>query len=167
MGRGTNATRPSFTRKRRGAKTGYSRRQSERAALAERSTNFLPYSICASKIGASGVSLAHLVAEAWKLITWLATFSLVSMYHAATFFAPLTLTRLLRKLLIPSNTPEPFLLCAECASLCSDIFSPPDFRRDASPPVDLLTLTIDSVFARFFCRLGDETGGFTLPGFPL
>src|ERR1039458_8826954 len=153
MGRGTNATRPSFAG--RGAKTGYSRRQSERAALAERSTNFLPCSICASKIGASGVSLAHLVAEAWKLITWLATFSLVSMYHAAAFFAPLTLTRLLRKLLIPSNTPEPFLLCAECASLCcenppepffwcaecasfwSHIFSPPELHRDASPPVNL------------------------------
>ena len=37
----------------------YSRRHSERAALAERSMIFLPYSYCAAKIGASGVSLAH------------------------------------------------------------------------------------------------------------
>src|ERR1700683_3812293 len=86
----------------------YSRRQRERAALAERSTNFLPYSICASKIGASGVSLAHLVAEAWNSIACLATFSLVSMYHAANFFAPSTFRLLVR----PSNT-EPFSLCAD------------------------------------------------------
>src|ERR1022692_4217181 len=117
MGRGTNATRPSFARKRRGAKTGYSRRQSERAALAERSTNFLPYFICASKIGASGVCLAHFVAEASKSIAWLATFSLVSMYQAANFLAPLTLNRSLRKLLILSNTPESCCLCAECVPL--------------------------------------------------
>src|SRR5208282_3869506 len=163
MGRGTDATRPSFGG--RGAKAGYSRRQSERAALAERSTSFLPYSICASKIGASGVSLAHLVAEAWKSIAWLATFSLVSMYHAANFFAPLTL-RLLRRLLIPSANPESCCLCAVCFSLCSDISLPPDFfRRDASPPVDLLRLTIESDFARFFFRLRDDTGGFTLVGF--
>src|SRR5271154_3252091 len=87
----------------------YSRRQSERAALAERSTNFLPYSICASKIGASGVSLAHLVAEAWKSIACLATFSLGSMYQAANFFAPSTLNRLLPR---PSNM-EPFCLCSD------------------------------------------------------
>src|ERR1039457_6156563 len=115
MGRGTNATRPSFAG--RGAKTGYSRRQSERAALAERSTNFLPYFICASKIGASGVCLAHFVAEASKSIAWLATFSLVSMYQAANFLAPLTLNRSLRKLLILSNTPESCCLCAECVPL--------------------------------------------------
>jgi len=37
----------------------YSSRHSERAALAERSMIFLPYSYCAAKIGASGVSSAH------------------------------------------------------------------------------------------------------------
>src|SRR5580658_9244527 len=107
----------------------YSRRQRERAALAERSTNFLPYSIWASKIGASGVSLAHLVAEACISIACLATFSLVSMYQAANFFAPSTLNRLLPS---PSNM-EPF-------SLCSDIPFSPDSRRGSCPPVGLLTL---------------------------
>ena len=48
----------------------------------------------ASKIGASGVSFAHCVAEAWMPIACLATFSLVSMYHAANFFAPSTVNRL-------------------------------------------------------------------------
>jgi hypothetical protein len=44
---------------RSGAHRDYSSRHSERAALAERSMIFFPYSYCASKIGASGVSLAH------------------------------------------------------------------------------------------------------------
>src|SRR6202030_2281498 len=144
----------------------YSRRQRERAALAERSTNFLPYSICASKIGASGVSLAHLVAEACISIACLATFSLVSMYHAANFFAPSRLNRLAGR---PSNI-EPF-------SLCSDIFFSPASRRDSVPPFGLLTSWSETVFAaaptasaifwdatfplrpfsaRFFGRLCDE-----------
>src|ERR1700683_2707599 len=110
----------------------YSRRQRERAALAERSTNFLPYSIWASKIGASGGSLAHLVACAC-----LATFSLVSMYQAANFFAPSTVNTLLIPLR-PSNI-FPFSFSA--------IASSPGCRRDSCPPVGLLTSVIEIVLA--------------------
>src|ERR1700691_1433762 len=115
----------------------YSRRQRERAALAERSTNFLPYSICASKIGASGVSLAHLVADACISIACLATFSLVSIYQAANFFAPSTVNTLLMPLR-PSNI-FPFSFSAIAAS--------PGCRRDSCPPVGLLTSVIEIVLA--------------------
>src|SRR5579862_5194075 len=45
----------------------------------------------------------------------------------------------------------------------SAIASSPDRRRDSSPPVGLLTLAIRSGFARFFCRVRDETGSFVWP----
>src|SRR5208282_199448 len=70
------------------------------------------------------------------------------MYHAANFFAPSRLNTLLK-----FSNAEPFSFSA--------ISSSPDFRRNASPPLGLLSLAIESAFAHFFCRIRDETGGFT------
>jgi hypothetical protein len=52
----------------------------------------------------------------------------------------------------PSNI-EPFSFSA--------IASSPDCRRDSSPPVGVLTLAIDSAFARLFFRIRDEAGAFS------
>src|SRR5579863_7981018 len=119
----------------------YSRRQRVRAALAERSMNFLPYSYWAAKIGASGVSLAHLVADSWKSIAWLATFSVVSMYQAANFFAPSTLISFAPRLATFSNTPD-------ALSFSAIFFSPPDFWCEVFAPFGLRELLLmDSPFA--------------------
>src|ERR1700722_8812747 len=52
-----------------------------------------------------GVSLAHSVALTWKSSAWVASFSVVSMYHAAAFLAPAGLKHFSAMREIPSYTP--------------------------------------------------------------
>ena len=82
--------------------------------------------------------MAHDVAEAWKSRIWCAIFSLVSIYHAANFFAPSIVKNYSETSLMLSNTLD-----------FSDITLPPNFLR---PVRRLLALPLRPVSSGCDCR---------------